>query len=144
MDEEKMNKEKMIEEKMIEVGYLFSHYYHYMPNYAYPVVKLLLQMLRKQDVDKNIYKLAQMNRVMGDIQRLMGRKKKAKDSYHRAMEFCHQQILEVVDTDLDASRNSLKKKVYEESLRIKADVLLIRNYMSNIDETDNSLSLIHI
>lgn len=126
------------EKKIVEVGHLFSHYYHYVPNYAYPLVKLLLQIMQDENTKDGIYKVAEMNRVMGDIQRLMGKKKKAMDYYHQAVDFCHKQILEVVDMNLDDSGSSGKKGIYEESLRIKANVLLIQNYMFNIGETDRS------
>ena len=123
------------EEEIVKVGYLFSHYYHYVTNYAYPIVKLLLQIMQDQNSSEGIYKLAEMNRVMGDIQRLMGKKKEAIEYYHRAIDLCHKQILEIVDMELDDAK---KKKMYEKSLRIKADVLLIQNYTFNIDETDDS------
>ena len=124
--------------RIAEVGYCFSHYYHYMPNYAYPLVKQLLQLMRDKEVEIDLYKVAEMSRVMGDIQRLMGRRAAATEYYHQAIDLCHRQILEVMDLVSDSDETSKRKKIYDESCRVKAGVLLIQNYALNIDEADNN------
>lgn len=114
--------------KVAEIGYSFLHYFHYVPNYAYPLVCRLLQIMRSPE-EKQIYKLANLNRVMGDIQRLLGRKKDALDYYNNALKLCDEQMLAAFVGNDD-------NIAYKKSRRIRASTLLARNYYIGLD--DNS------
>ena len=85
----------------------------------------------KGDQENNLYKIAEINRVMGDIQRLLGRKEEAIYYYHKCIDLCHNQILAIVDKE----KNSI---AYEESCRIKARVLLISYYYRDMDNNEEN------
>src|SRR5699024_1500638 len=114
----------------LKIGYNFSHFYHYAPQHAFMLVKQLLEAY-SQSHNTILYKVAGMNRVMGDIQRLLGRKDDAVQYYNKAIKLCNECLIKNVKSTNGDNENSDRK----ECLRIKAGVLLIQNYSKNsIDE----------
>ncbi len=103
--------------EVAEIGYCFLHYFHYVPNYAYPLVRQMLQAMGHIE-ENQLYKLANLNRVMGDIQRLLGRKREAAYYYSQSLQLCDEQMLTAF-TGLP--------EAYRKSLRIRASALLISN-----------------
>ncbi len=100
--------------KAIDVAYSFEDYFHYIPNYASSLVRQVLDIMEHLE-DIEDYKLANMNHIMGDIQRLLGKKKEAMEYYKKALDICNDQMLLIFDSNADA---------YKEALRIKASTLL--------------------
>lgn len=116
---------------ILEIGYNFSHYYHYAPQHAAMLVRRFLEEFPKQGMA--LYKAAGMNRVMGDIQRLLGRQDDAVQYYDNALKLCNSCLVE----GLQIKNNGERRK---ECIRIKADVLLIRSYSKNkIEEEEPSM-----
>lgn len=109
------------EQEVAEIGYCFLHYFHYAPDYAYPLVKQLLKIMDNPCKDQ-IYKLANVTRVMGDIHRLLGRKKEAVFYYKKALALCDKQMLLVFETNHDA---------YKKSQRTKASILASIDYFND-------------
>lgn len=101
-------------EKAVEVSYSFGHYFHYVPNYASPLVLHLLDIMEHSE-DIEVYKLANMNHIMGDIQRLLGKKKEAMERYKKTLNMCNNQML------LNFESN---QAAYNEALMVKASTLL--------------------
>lgn len=100
--------------KAVEVAYSFGHYFHYVPNYASPLVHQLLDIMEHSE-DIEVYKLANMNHIMGDIQRLLGKKKEAMERYRKTLDMCNNQML----LNFESS-----PEVYKEALMVKASTLL--------------------
>lgn len=130
------SQESSVIDEIIEIGYCFSRHYHYVPSHSFPLVSYLLKIMESRNYDKgdqenNLYKIAEINRVMGDIQRLLGRKEEAIYYYHKCIDLCHNQILAIVDKE----KNSI---AYEESCRIKARVLLISYYYRDMDNNEEN------
>ncbi len=119
-----------LEEAILKIGYNFSHFYHYAPQHAFMLVKQLLEAY-SQSHNTILYKVAGMNRVMGDIQRLLGRKDDAVQYYNKAIKLCNECLIKNFKSTNGDNENGDRK----ECLRIKAGVLLIQNYSKNsIDE----------
>lgn len=105
------------QKKAAQTGYLFSHYYHYVPSEAYPLVGRLLQLMEK-DEKPPLYQQAKMNRVMGDLLRLTGRKKEANEYYQTSIDLSDRQSLICYEQEK-------QNPAYRENLRIKAGTLVI-------------------
>ncbi len=103
--------------EVAEIGYCFLHYFHYVPNYAYPLMRQMLQAMEHIE-EGQLYKLANLNRAAGDIQRLLGRKKEAAYYYGQALRLCDEQMLTAFTG---------RPEAYRKSLRIRASALLIGN-----------------
>lgn len=105
---------------ILKIGCRFSSYFHYVPSHALPLVRKLLDIL---DMEGMAYlnNRANLYRVMGDIQRLLGKKKEALRSYQETVRLCEQQMVE-------SFGNTDRQTDYKECLRIKARTLIIRNY----------------
>lgn len=116
------------QKKIADIGYCFSHYFHYIPNYAYPLAKQLLEILEHQE-DKKMYQLANMNRVMGDIERLLGKKADSAGYYRKALQLCDNQMLNIFS--MDSSSEELKQ-IANKCRRIRANALLISNDYDNL------------
>lgn len=109
--------------KIANIGYRFAHYFHYIPNYAYPLAKKLLQIMNEQN-SHELYEMANMNRVMGDIQRLLGKKTDAAHSYEQALEFCDSQMLKIFSMN---KQDDDFQEISKRCRRIRAGALLISN-----------------
>lgn len=117
------------EKLVLDIGSDFYTYYQYMPNYAYPFVRRLIERMerrkehdgKKEEWDVSIAKLS---KVMGDIQRLLGKKDDAIKSYQKAIRLCD---------DLMLMRFGDGSGGLDEILHIKAGVLLAINYYENSD-----------
>lgn len=115
---------------MAKIGCLFSHYYHYVPSHAFPLVQRLLEIAEGSLADCGgtdasngfaPYEVANLNKVMGDIHRLLGQKEGAQHAYAAARQLCDRQmLLSFAGTGSD--------EAYRESQRIKAGILLTDNY----------------
>lgn len=125
-----------------KLGYKFSIYYHYVPNYAETLVSRLLGIMERDIREKGrkgwkLYEAAEMNRVMGDVKRLLGKKEEALEYYKKAEDFCYAQMLEALDGEDSPS--------YRESRRIQAGVQLIHNYNYDkeikVDELKKTLDI---
>lgn len=130
---------------ILEIGYRFSPHYHYVPSRAFPFVSQLLELLEDRHAkdpvwsSRELYKLAELTRVMGDIQRLLGSRENALSCYGQCVSLCHEQMLTV----LDKKDNPV---AYNECRRIKARTLLTKMYYSSGDslwneDTENCLEL---
>jgi len=108
------NMPEKIKMRAVNIAYSFSHYFHYIPNYASPLVRQLLEIMENSEY-RGSYQLASLNRVMGDIQRLLGKKKEAMECYGRAVDMCNGQMLSMFSTN---------EQNYKEALRVKAGTLL--------------------
>lgn len=115
--------------RIAKIGCHFSHYYHYVPSHALPLVQQLLEIAEESATGrggKNAsegfapYEVANLHKVMGDIHRLLGRKEGAKNSYTAAKELCDSQML--------LSFTDFSSESYRESQRIKASILLTQNF----------------
>lgn len=107
-------------QSILEIGCGLSSYFHYVPNHAFPLVRELLDILDLEDAG-DLNDRAKLYRVMGDIQRLLGKKKEALCSYQEAIRLCERQMVRLFGKDGCQTE-------YEECLRIKARTLIIRNY----------------
>lgn len=116
--------------RIAKIGCHFSHYYHYVPSHAFPLVQRLLKIAEgsaaghgKKDAAKGFepYEVANLYKVMGDIHRLLGRKEGAQNSYTIAKDLCDNQMLQ-------SFTDSSNPESYLESRRIKASVLLTDDY----------------
>lgn len=125
--------------EIIEIAYYFSHHYHYMPSHAYPLVLQLITIMEGKERKYNVgelYQLAELKRVMGDIQRLSGKKDEALRYYRESAKLCHEQIIYTLEQENG-------KTAYEEYARIYARVTLISTYYDedlcagNLDEGDD-------
>lgn len=123
-------KSSMNKTGIVKIGCLFSHYYHYVPSHAFPLVQKLLGVAKEFSSDhrgKNApdgfepYEVANLHKVMGDIHRLLGQKEGAQSSYDIAKQLCDRQML-LSFTDAGNA------ELYRESQRIKAGILLTDNY----------------
>lgn len=119
-----------IRRAIAKTGCLFSHYYHYVPSHALPLVQRILEIVTgsmRDGGDKNtaerfaLYEQADLYKVMGDIHRLLGRKEDAVTYYAKAKKLCDKQML-LSFKDPDSI------EPYRESQSIKADVLLIHDH----------------
>ncbi len=131
-------KDENIIKDIIEIGYYFSRHYHYMPSHAYPLVLQLITIMEDKGRSYHVgelYQLAEMKRVMGDIQRLAGKKDEALRYYRESIKLCYEQFINTLNQESE-------KKAYEESARIYARVTLISTYYDeglceeNLDEGD--------
>ena len=113
-----------------KTGCLFSHYYHYVPSHALPLVQRLLEIVAESIGDSGdkdtpekfaLYELADLHKVMGDIHRLLGRKEDAVTDHATAKKLCDEQML-LSFTDPDGI------DPHRESQCIKAGVLLIHDH----------------
>ena len=113
-----------------KIGYCFSHYYHYVPSHAFPLVQKLIEIAENSTRDYGetdisngfaLYEVANLYKVMGDVHRLLGHKEHAIEFYTATSRKCDEQMLRAF-TASDDNRS------YQESLRIKAAVLLTANY----------------
>lgn len=116
--------------EIAQIGYRFSHYFHYVPNYAVTLVGQLLEIM-KNPGQKDLYKLAYLKRVMGDIQNLIGRKKEAAGYYESAICLCNEQMLAVFD-------EKDHEVIYKESRRVKAGVLLVSNNYHSLNNINTA------
>lgn len=115
---------KRDQQRIIKIGCGFSSYFHYVPSHAFPLVRTLLDILDMKEDTSFLNDRAKLYRVMGDIQRLLGKKTEALSSYQEAIRLCGQQmVLSFGKTNRQAD--------YEECLRIKARTLIIRNYYTD-------------
>ena len=103
-------------EQILEIAYNLSHFYHYAPQNAYSFVTWVVESIKNED--KHLCKCAKMYKELGDIQKLLGRKKDAMESYQKAIECCNRYLLNMVGV---VSRD------YVECIRIKAGALLAKN-----------------
>lgn len=104
--------------KAVNVAYCFSHFFHYIPNYASSFVRQLLDIMEHLD-DMPVYKLANIYHIMGDIQRLLGKKKEAMDCYRKTLDMCNEELLSRFDSDDEKAKTACN-----EARRIKASTLL--------------------
>lgn len=111
-------------QRIIKIGCAFSSYFHYVPSHAYPLVRMLLDILDIREDTTFLNHRAKLYRVKGDIQRLLGKKKEALSSYKEAIRLCEQQMVLTFG-------KSNRRADYEECLRIKARTLIIRNYYTD-------------
>lgn len=122
---------------ILEIGYCFSPHYHYVPSHAFPLVSQLLRILEDRHAKdpvwsgQELYKLAELTRVMGDIKRLLGSRENALHCYSQCISLCHEQMLTVLDKKDNPT-------AYNECRRIKARTLLTRMYYSSGDNNWNA------
>lgn len=114
--------------KIADIAYRFAHYFHYIPSYAYPLAKQLLEILELQE-DEKLYQLANMNRVVGDVERLLGKKAESAGHYKKALQLCDNQMLKIFS--MDSGRDEWKQ-IANKCKRIRASALLISNDYDNL------------
>lgn len=130
---EMQNGNEKIQDNTFETAYNFSHFYHYVPQHAFTLVKHLLD---KAPMHVEPYKIAELYRIMGDIQRLLGKPDAALSCYNKSLKLCDECLLSALESDgffkIKMNSQPLEKKnklsQYKECIRIKAGVLLIQNY----------------
>lgn len=128
-----------LEKTILNIGSDFYNYYQYMPNYAYPFVKRLIERIEKRREDRAENEewdipIAKLSKVMGDIQRLMGKKEAALESYKKALKLCNELVLSKMGGD---------EHTYHKILHIKAGVLLAINYYENRPEQSDEAKAIY-
>lgn len=126
MDEKRGEKSDELEKLVLNIGADFYTYYQYMPNYAYPFVRRLIERMerRKKENEKEEWEvsMAKLSKVMGDIQRLLGKKDDAIKSYQKALDLCDNLMLMSFGGDIEK---------LSDILHIKAGVVLAVNYYEN-------------
>ena len=111
--------------KVVDIGYNVAHYYHYMPQHSFTFVKHLIEKMEEnqkkadQDIDSPyaLYKLGKMKKVLGDIQRLLGRKNEAIKCYDDSIKLCDKHMVQVLGKESD----------YCECIRVKASAILAKD-----------------
>jgi len=115
-------------DRLLNIGKNFSSYYHYMPSHAFPLVKQLIDFMKEDKGDEGRCSLANMYKVQGDIQRLLGKKEDAIKSYEKALELCDNLIL--------SGFRMKDSGLYRKILHIKAGTLLACTYYKTSDEKE--------
>lgn len=106
-------------EQVIRIGCSFLHYYHYAPQQ--PLIFFTDWLLQKiQQKQENFCLQAEIIRVIGDLQKRLGKKKEAYDCYCRAVDLCNRNMI--------ASVNSSDSK---QVIRVKAGAELMRNNLDS-------------
>lgn len=128
------------EQQVVEISSKFYTYYHYIPDYAEPFVTRVLEIMDKNtDIPEMDISMANMNKVMGDIQRLLGKKEKAVQSYKKATAICDKLILSQYSKKEDDGE---KGKFYR-GLHIKAGILIASNYYENSEKLSEEAEKIY-
>ena len=115
------NKDTEMRKRILNIGYLFAHYYCYEPSHAFLMVQHLLDTAKAFEENFALYKRSNLYKIMGDIHRLLGRKTDATECYRKAEKLCDEQMLQ-------SFTNTNGSVPYQESQRIKLDVLLQNHY----------------
>lgn len=125
---------RQLREQILEISLYYYSYYHYIPNYAASFVRQLIKVMEDMEGYSKI-SIANMYKVMGDIQRLQGKRDEAVQSYEKALHLCDHLVLSEFAGD---------QKDYREILHIKAGILLARNYFRNSSEDTDEAKKIYI
>lgn len=113
--------------RILGIGADFYTYYQYAPDYAYPLVKLLIEKIETRKKEKEESKdwdisIVRLSKILGDIYRFFGKKDKSLQSYQKALKLCDDLIL------------SEEKDAQQGIRHIKAGIMIAMNYYDYSDE----------
>ena len=124
------NKDDRTRMRILNIGYLFAHYYRYVPDHAFLMVQHLLDAAETSSASFGLYKQSNLYKIMGDIHRLLGRKADAAKCYQKAEQLCGEEMLRSFNNAKVSDQESQRKvDPYTESQRIKLDLLLQNHYV---------------